>query len=271
MYRAREGTDPPASALPISGLYDGYLAMVFPQDDRTLSALIVRPSAAAGLALLRYDTAFAAATHEIPLLAPWTDPDGFDPISSVLAGSGLTNMYRGQTGTRASAAGLFFVGDAVCTTNPAAGRGVSLGLRQAVELLRLLRAGSTDYRSISQQFDSWCAENIRPWYEDHVYWDTTLLARLRGEDLDLNAPLPSDVICAAASEDPRIWRVAGPFMAMQLPPTSLRGVEEEARAVLRSGWRPPFQAGPSAQDLCDLLQRTVVAPGPARQFAGQFS
>jgi hypothetical protein len=270
MYRARECTEPPASALPMSALYDGYLAIVFPQDDRTLSALVVRPSSTERLALLRHQDAFAAAVSEIPLLAQWTDPDRFDPISSVLAGSGLTNMYRGQAGARTGTAGLFFVGDAVCTTNPAAGRGVSLGLRQAVELLRLLDGGAPDYLGICDEFDSWCTANIRPWYEDHVYWDATLLARLRGEDIDVEGRLPSDVICAAAHQDPRIWRAAGPYMAMQAPPASLRPVEEEARAVLRTGWRPPYEAGPSAQDLGDLLHSAVAAPAPATRTRAGF-
>jgi hypothetical protein len=153
----------------------------------------------------------------------------------------------------AAAVDVQVVGDAVCTTNPAAGRGVSLGLRQAAELTSLLRAHGRDYPTASQQFDSWCAEHIRPWYDDHVYWDTTLLARLRGEDLDIEATLPSDVICAAAQVGPNIWRVAGPFMMMKAPPTALRAVEEDACAMLRTGWRPSFADGPSTEDLAEVL------------------
>jgi 2-polyprenyl-6-methoxyphenol hydroxylase-like FAD-dependent oxidoreductase len=237
MYRARDGVEPPSSALPMSALYRGYLALVFPQDDRTLSALIVRPTAAHHLAPLRRVDCFEAAAREIPLLGPWTGPAEFEPITDVLAGSGLSNTYRGQLDSHAAASGLFFVGDAVCTTNPAAGRGVSLGLRQAAELTTLLNArdGRRDYVGVSRQFEWWCAENIRPWYDDHVYWDATLLARLRGEDIDLDARIPSDVICAAAQVDPSIWRLAGPYMGMQVPPGALRAVEDQARTVLRTG------------------------------------
>ncbi len=67
--------------------------------------------------------------------------------------------------------------DGVCRTNPAAGRGVSLGLLQAAQLVRLLRS-EKDYRAIAEQFDHWCGEHILPWYGDHVYRDATLLARL---------------------------------------------------------------------------------------------
>src|SRR5215831_7522608 len=45
MYRALPGAPLPGSGMPMASLHRGYLAMVFPQDDRTLSALIVRASA----------------------------------------------------------------------------------------------------------------------------------------------------------------------------------------------------------------------------------
>ena len=258
MYRAREGTEPPTSPLPMSAMYQGYQAMVFPQDDRTHSALVVRPTSRIELGLLRHNEGFAAAARAIPLLAPWTDPERFDPITAVMAGSGLSNTYRGQTDPTKGAAGLFFVGDAVSTTNPAAGRGVSLGLRQAAELVRLLRGAATDHPGTSQQFGSWCMANIHPWYKDHVFWDANLLARFRGEDINIEGPLSSDVICAAANRDPGIWRAAGPFMAMRSPPSSLKAVEEDARAVLRTGWRPPYEAGPTTEQLADILQNANV-------------
>jgi 2-polyprenyl-6-methoxyphenol hydroxylase-like FAD-dependent oxidoreductase len=271
MFRARDGVDPPVSALPMGAAYDGYRAMVFPQDDRTLSALVVRPTSALELAALRHNHCFEAATRQIPLLEPWTDPERFDPITDVMAGSGLSNTFRGQADERTGAAGLFFVGDAVCTTNPAAGRGVSLGLRQAAELVSLLKSDGAEYRSTAAHFGSWCDEQIRPWYEDHVYWDAGLLARSLGEDIDVDAPLSSDVICAAAREDPAIWRVAGPFLTMQALPTSLKAAEEDARAVLRTGWRPPYEPGPSAPDLAEVLAREAPSTPVRRYEMPEFS
>jgi 2-polyprenyl-6-methoxyphenol hydroxylase-like FAD-dependent oxidoreductase len=90
-----------------------------------------------------------------------------------MAGGGLTNTYRGQLDEHGQTAipGLFFAGDTVCTTYPAAGRGVSLGLRQAQALLGMLAAlprRGADLRDVAERFDAWCTANIRPWYEDHV-------------------------------------------------------------------------------------------------------
>jgi len=262
MYRARPGVEPPASWLPMGSMYRGYIAIVFPQDDRTHSVLVVRPSADDALASLRDEARFDAVAPLIPQLARWVDATRFEPITGVMAGAGLTNTYRGQLDERgrAVAAGVFFAGDAVCTTNPMAGRGVTLGLRQADALLSLLSDGGGDLAEVAERFDSWCIGNIRPWYEDHVYWDATLLRRLGGADIDVEARLPSDVICAAAEADPAIRVAAGAFNAMQAPPSVLDNVQDLARAVLRSGWRPSYCDGPARDELAAALA------GPTRQL-----
>lgn len=233
-------------AVPLGKLYDGYLVIVFPQDGRTLSTLIVRASDDTGLAQLRHVEAWDAAMRAIPHLAAWTEPGRFEPMSEVMPGSGLTNTYRGQS----ELPGLFVVGDAMCTTNPMAGRGISLGLLQARELLQLL---ATDTDTAAHRFGMWCEQHIRPWYEDHIYWDATLLRRFRGEDIDVDARIPSDVICAAADADPEIAPAVGPYQAMAAPPAILRPMEERARAVLRTGWRPPLATGPTRDELVELI------------------
>jgi flavin-dependent dehydrogenase len=195
----------------------------------------------------------------IPLFAPWTDPEGFEPISDVMPGGGLTNTYRGQLSAAGSPAlpGVFWVGDAVCTTNPAAGRGVSLGLRQASTLLTVLAEHGSDYPASAFAFDAWCQENIRPWFEDHVLWDATLLRRFRGQDLDLNAKIPSDVVCAIGTEvDPAMMPGVGPYMGMLALPSVLDPFQGRARQVLQSGWRPALAEGPGRDELVELMAAT---------------
>lgn len=257
MYRARPGVELPSSGLPMAALHRGYLAMIFPQDDRTLSALIVRASADKELAQLRHNHCFDAVTPLIPLVAPWTDPGQFEPITDVMAGGGLANSYRGQLDEagRVAVPGAFFLGDAVCTTYPAAGRGVSLGLRQAEALISMLTRSPGDLRDTAEQFDAWCGANIKPWYADHRRCDATMLRRFNGEDIDVHASIPSDVVCAAAAEDPAIWLAARPYLAMRALPSVLDTVQHNARAVLRTGWRPPYAAGPARDELADLLRR----------------
>ncbi|MDT4924573.1 MAG: hypothetical protein QOG01_2286 [Pseudonocardiales bacterium] len=256
MYRVRTEEDAAklkAAGLPMGAVYDGYLVIVFPQDADTLSTLIVRPTADVALAELRQREKFDAAMRAVPHLARWTDPERFEPITDVMPGGGLTNTYRGQA---TDVPGLVFVGDSVCTTNPAAGRGVSLGLLQAHALLGLLDGGGTD---VAARFGDWCEANIRPWYEDHVYWDATLLARFGGADIDIDARIPSDVICAAADVDPEILPAARLYLGMLALPAVLESVEEGARAVLRTGWRPRLAAGPTRDELVDVIEAATVS------------
>jgi hypothetical protein len=84
MYRARAAGSVPTSAFPMGAFARGYLTIVFPQDDRTLSALIVRASTDEALSELRRTDCFEAAARAIPNLARWTGPDEFEPITPAL-------------------------------------------------------------------------------------------------------------------------------------------------------------------------------------------
>jgi 2-polyprenyl-6-methoxyphenol hydroxylase-like FAD-dependent oxidoreductase len=238
------------SGVPLGRLYDGYLVIVFPQDARTLSALIVRAGDDDDLARLRHAAAYEAAAAAIPHMAEWTEPGRFEPLTDVMPGGGLTNTFRGQA---TDVAGLYFVGDSVSTTNPAAGRGVSLGLLQAQALLGML---AEDVAGAAVEFEAWCEQHIRPWYEDHVYWDATLLRRWRGDDLDLDAPIPSDVVCAAGEVDPSLASVIMPYQAMLATRAVLQPAQERVREILRTGWRPPLADGPTRDELAAVVTGT---------------
>ena len=255
MYRARPGAEVP-EGFPRGAEHDGYLGLLLPQDDRTFSVLVVRASDDDRLAGIRHQPAWDAFVAAVPGLAPWTDPDGYDPITPVLPGGGLTNTFRRQVDDDHPAVpGLLFLGDTVSTTNPSAGRGVSLGMLQAQALLGLL--DGPDTVEAAERFDAWCTGNLRPWYDDHVLSDRTTLARWRGEDLDVDGPLPTDVVCRAAEVDPSIMEVAGPYMGMAVLPTALDQVADKVRAVLRTGWRPQPAPGPSLDELAELTVAAV--------------
>lgn len=250
MYRARPGVEPLVSWTPLGALYDGYQTIAFPQDDGTLSALVVRPSDDEAWTAIWSNAAFEAAVAQIPNLAPWTDPDRFEPITDVMRGGTLVNAYRGQGDPPA---GLFWVGDAVCTTNPAAGRGMALGMLQADALLQRL-AAHEDHRDASADFDAWCAESIRPWYDDHVQSDASTLRSYAHQDIDPDGPLSPDVLAAALDDDPSLAPAIGPYLVMVAPPTSLQAIAPQVRAMLRGGWRPRIAAGPSRDELLEQMR-----------------
>ena len=269
-YQLLPGVDPGPMNAPIGMVaqYRGYLVIVFAHEHRTFSVLIQCASSDQELAALRAESAFDAAAQAIPALASWTDPHRSTPLSPVLVGGNLHNSYRGQLNEagRVALDGLIFVGDAVCTTNPAAGRGIATSLLQSQQLLELLDEHGRDFTSSSLAFDQWCAGNIKPWFTDHVYWDANLLRRWSGEDVDLTRPLPSDLICAAAEAIPELQTIVGPYQAMMTAPNTLAAAEAQARDVYATGWRPPTPPGPTHDELVDIIRATRNEP--MKQGAG---
>ena len=162
------------------------------------------------------------------------------------------HRHRAQVLTQA-VDGRVFVGDAVCTTNPAAGRGVTTSLLQARELLRLLDGDSRDFSSTALAFDAWCADNVRPWFEDHVYWDADAARRWDGGDVDTMRRLPTDLILARSDVDKSLMPVIGPFLSMDAQPSSLDAIEPGIRAEYAAGWRPKPSPGPCRDELAEII------------------
>jgi 2-polyprenyl-6-methoxyphenol hydroxylase-like FAD-dependent oxidoreductase len=141
-YRLRHGAGPGPVNSPIglSLSLAGYLAIAFVHDAGTFSITFTHDGTEKRLRALRCDAAFDEAVRAIPGLSDWIDSSRAQPTSPALPGGRLYNTYRGQldaTG-RPVVPGLISVGDAVCTTTPLAGRGVTLALIQARELVRIL-------------------------------------------------------------------------------------------------------------------------------------
>jgi 2-polyprenyl-6-methoxyphenol hydroxylase-like FAD-dependent oxidoreductase len=251
------GAEPGPTNAPVGlvATFSGYQVIVFQHDNRILSTLIARASGDDELAQLREPAAFEAACATIPALAAWTEPGRTRPITAVMPGAHLHNSYQGQQDVTGKIAvdGLIFVGDSVSTTNPTAGRGVATSLMQAQRLLALLDENGRDFNATSLALQAWCDAVIRPWFEDHVYWDAEQQRRWAGEDIDLTKRLPSDLIFTAAQAAPEMMRVVGPYLGMQALPASLAAVEPRARELYASGWRPPVPEGPSRDELAAMI------------------
>jgi len=265
-YQLHPGADPGPLANPIAWQADlpGYQVIVFIHERGIFSVLLVRPAADQELCQLRHEAAFTAACLAIPGLSDWTDPGRARPVTPVLPGGPLLNAYRGQTGHdgRLALPGLVFLGDAVATTTPTFGRGVTTTLLQARQLLELIDEHGADAAAVGESFDAWCAAQIKPWVDDHVHMDESTRRRWAGEPVDLDRPLPSDLILAAAAADPRIGAAAPGYLAMTALPASLRSAEPLAKAVYATGWRPPFAPGPTRDELADVIR--AAQPAGAR-------
>ena len=102
-----------------------------------------------------------------------------------------------------------------------------------------------------------------PWVLDHVRMDTDVVRRWQGGDVDLTQRLPSDLIMAALVMDERIGASMPGYLSMLELPSCLDPAEPLARAVYESGWRPPYSAGPTRDELVGIVQAAVAAPATA--------
>lgn len=251
-YRLRDGACPGPMNSPLGfiGEFRGYQCLLFLHERGHFSVVLVRPTADPELKLLHSQGAFEAACSAIPVLAEWTDAARAVPTSAVLVGGALRNVYRSQV----VVPGLVTVGDTVATTTPTRGRGVAMACLQVEALLRLLDAGADPVTSAGP-FDTWCDENIKPWVEDHIAIDGGMARRWQGEDIDLDAPLTSDLIADALPADPRIAEHAVGYLNMTALPATLQPAEPLARAVYEGGWRPRLAEGPGRDELVEIIQR----------------
>src|SRR4051794_19063502 len=211
-YRLRDGAEPGPMTNPLAyqADLDGWQVLVFLHELGQFSVVLIRPTADAALKGLRHGAAFDAACRAVPDLAAWTDPDRAEPVTDVLPGGSMRNAYRGQRSRdgRPCTPGLVSAGDSVATTTPVFGRGVTTTFVQALRLLALLDTES-DPALVGEPFDAWCEQNMLPWVADHVAMDTDAVRRWEGGDVDLGRRLPSDLILAAASQDPAIGAATG--------------------------------------------------------------
>jgi 2-polyprenyl-6-methoxyphenol hydroxylase-like FAD-dependent oxidoreductase len=209
MYEARAGQPGCDLCAPLYPIGPGYYSMVMPQDAGTHSLLLCYPAATLEFAALRTNAGFDRAVAAIPALAPFCDSERFAPLTDVLVGGNLTNTYRlqGPALGLPPARGLFFLGDAIATFNPIAGRYLGLALQHAQQLL----------------------------------------AALDEPGQDVVDRIPSDVICAAAAVDPSIRPFVGMYLGMVAGPDVLDPAEGRVRALLEGGWRPALVGPTAAE------------------------
>ena len=258
-YRLRDGAPPAESNSPV-GLslgYAQYFAIAFAHDAGTFSITFAHDGSEPRLRALRHPEAFTAAVDAIPRLRDWTDPARSAPISGVLPAGRIHNRYRRQVDPSGAPAtpGLVSVGDAVCTTTPLAGRGVTLAMQQADALVTMLDEGGVD--GVVERFDAWCDDHVRPWFDDHCHADADRARRWGGGDVDVTTRLPSDLIVAAREVVPEFAPTIDAYARMHALPASLRDVEPVARAHYAAGWRPTFPEGPTRDALAELCADSV--------------
>lgn len=254
LYRLRPGAEPG----PLSGgsvffaAHDGFLTLVFPHDARTFTVLFIRASDDRALAQLRHAAAFEAACRVAPGVDIWTDPLRSESIDEVRAGAGLTNEFRRQP----PVARLVLVGDALCVTNPMGARGMLLGLHSAAALVDLL--AKVPLQEVPTRLDEWADQQLRPWFDDHVRWDASMLRAWSGHPVDPDGPIGPEVLQSAAAELRPDWQpMLGRYLGMTITPDQLEPLRTETRQLVRDGWQPAPVGGLSRSDLAAVIDSAL--------------
>lgn len=249
------------------GLWDSYTAVLFLGDNRTFSISIGVLPEDTELKGLRHEQAFEAAIRATPLLARWTAPGNSEPISPVYAMGSLDNSLRLPQPGKPLVKGFFPLGDAVCTTNPAYGRGVSLGLAHAFLLADLLAEQPVVNDTQAAEFAARTAALVRPWWEEAVandrgragLWEATLAGR--PPQRPPAGVISFGIAVAASTKDEEVWRRIANEMMMLVPPPALYADPDIARrigAVLSSGPLPQLP-GASRADLIAAVNGAMAA------------
>ncbi len=210
---------------------------------------------------LRANDRWEAVVRGLPLVAHWLDGTPIDDGVQVMAR--LEDRYRGfVVDGKPVATGVVAVADSWACSNPANGRGASIGMLHAQTLRDQLRAaGLDDPAAFAAAFHAATAENVEPWYRTTLASDRHRLgeieAGIRGGSYDsedpayelenaLGAALLQDPECARANLDIR-FVLRTPQQVFTRP-----GLREK---VLRlgSGWREAEQFGPTREQLLALI------------------
>jgi 2-polyprenyl-6-methoxyphenol hydroxylase-like FAD-dependent oxidoreductase len=262
-FRSADGSVPPmfGSTLMHWGTVS---SLTLPADNGTWGVVLVTSSRDTALRPLREADRWAALMRGLPLVAHWLDGIPIDDGVAVMAR--LEDRYRGFVvdGTPV-ATGVVAVADAWACSNPANGRGASIGMLHALTLRDQLRAAdSSDPAAFAAAFHAATAETVEPWYRATLASDRHRIgeidAGVRGAAYDspdpcyqfekaLDASFARDPDCARANFDIR-------FVLRKTEEVAAQPGLRDKILQTGAGWRdtPPF--GPSREQLLALASAT---------------
>ncbi|OZM81325.1 NAD(P)/FAD-dependent oxidoreductase [Pseudonocardia sp. MH-G8] len=220
-FRLRPGPLPGHPTTRVVAGLDEFTIGLWGGDNATMQVALAPLAADRRFRAARDPRAFTAVLRTVALYASWLDV--MDPITDVAVMGGLHNTLRRLVvDGRPIATGLHAVGDAVCTTNPTFGRGMSMMMRGVADLADTLAAHPDDLHAQALAMDRAVADHVAPWYADQAATDAGRLAALRHTVLGAPPPPPPPAIAgritfgqlrSAAQVDPvafrGMWRVMG--------------------------------------------------------------
>ena len=264
-YRVRPGlTLPGHPMLRIVAGLDEFTVGIWPADNGTMQLAVAPLAADRRFRTLKDPAVFTAVLCTVPVYAAWLDV--LDPITGVFPMGGLHNTLRRLvSGGSPVVTGLHAIGDVVCTTNPTLGRGLSLALAGAADLLDTVEGLGEDWTAQALALDDLVTGHVAPFYEDQAAIDHARLTALRHTIFGAPAPDhgPADSarvthaqLRAAAAFDATAFRAFWKIMGMLCLPVEVYTdpqVVARTREVLEHRGVGPPVAQPTREVLLAAL------------------
>ena len=258
-FESADGSVPPLLGPP--QIHWGTItSLTLPADNGTWSVGLVTSSKDTALRPLREIDRWQTVVRGLPLVAHWLDGSPIDEGVRVIAR--LEDRYRGfVVDGMPVATGVVAVADSWACSNPANGRGASIGMLHALTLRDRLRLVGLDApAAFSAAFHAATAETIEPWYRATLATNRHRLAEvetgIHGDTYDspdpqyqleqaLQAALPQDPECLRAFLDTQmvLWTPEDVFARPGLRDKTLQ---------LGSGWREQRPLSPDRERLLAL-------------------
>jgi 2-polyprenyl-6-methoxyphenol hydroxylase-like FAD-dependent oxidoreductase len=235
-------------------------SLTLPADNGTWAVVLVTGSKDTALRPLREVARWEAAVRSLPLVAHWLDAIPIEDGVQVMAR--LEDRYRGFVIDGGPVAtGAVAVADSWACSNPANGRGASIGMLHAVTLRDQLQAVGLDHpAAFADAFYAATAETVEPWYRATLASDRYRLgeieAGLRGTAYDSQDPQYQlqKALDSAIRQDPDCLRAFLDFRLVLRTPEEVFARPGLRDKILRlgSGWREERRPGPTREQLLAL-------------------
>jgi 2-polyprenyl-6-methoxyphenol hydroxylase-like FAD-dependent oxidoreductase len=259
-FRSADGSVPPLLGPP--QIHWGTISSItLPADNGTWAVVLVTGSKDTALRPLREEDRWAAAVRGLPLAAHWLDGTPIDDGVQVMAR--LEDRYRGFVIDGSPVAtGVAAVADSWACSNPANGRGASIGMLHALTLRDQLRAVSPDDpAAFTEAFHAATARTVEPWYRATLASDRHRLgeveAGIRGAAYDSPDPWYEldKALDAAFGQDPECTRAIFDIRFVLRTPDEVfaRPGLRDKTLQLGSGWRDAQPFGPTREQLLALV------------------
>jgi 2-polyprenyl-6-methoxyphenol hydroxylase-like FAD-dependent oxidoreductase len=236
--------------------FHSFSLLTLPGDSGTWSVTVFFFAADSALKALRDAARWTTLVAACPAQAHWLEGE---PLTDVLAMGGVTNRYRRFVVDGSPVAtGVVAVGDAWACTNPIGGRGMSMGLMQALGTAEVVRHHVDEPLALALAHDAMTETRLTPWYRSTLAGDRTRAAQITAAIHGRPAPPPTgpgQALTTAMMYDPSLFRAYLEIVSMLALPQEVLarpGMVDRIMAVADVE-APVVPSGPSRDELLRML------------------